>query len=550
MADDRATKIVQLYETLEGNDGTTRNRQQEVADHMLPRENQITSKQTPGQDKTLDIFDPTPMLDLEDMVSGISAAFFPPGQLAFAVKAKDRKVDNLDHIKRYLSYLTQTGHDEIYASNFMLQLNETLSSIVAFGTGNLFSEFLIKPGMPIGLNYKDWDIPFYQFLQNAKGRIDTMILKYPLTALQAIEEFGDLAGEEAKKAAATAGTSQNKIEYIHYVAPRKKYNPLLSNPLNMEFESLYIEVKERRIIDEGGFREFPFAAARWMLSSNERWGRGQGTKMLSNAKSLQQMWADLTECGNKHVNPPREILDHFEGRVRVMPGANNYVREKGTIRALEGGMLGNFPIGEKTIELHHGVSRRGFFVDAFAPLEGLKGDRRTTVEIRERIKRAMKKLALPIYRLQTELFTPVITRSILLLIRNGRIDPPPPELVGKGFGIEYMGELALAMRDQQTAALQQYFAFVGELEPTFPGSVDVISTERALPDIGISFGVKAEHLATPEEMAAKRQARQQRLQMQQEMQALQAGGKAFKDTSKKPDDGSPAQQLQEQLTGA
>ncbi len=550
MADDRATKIVQLYEQLEGTSGTTRNRQQEVADHMLPRENQITSKQTPGQDKTLDIFDPTPMLDLEDMVSGISSTIFPPGQLAFAVKAKDRKVDNLDHVKRYLSYLTQTAHDEIYASNFMLQLNETLSSIVAFGTGNLFSEFLVKPGMPIGLNYKDWDIPFYQFLQNANGRIDTMILKYPLTALQAIEEFGDLAGEEAKKAAATAGTSQNKIDYIHYVAPRKKRNPLLSDPSNMEFESLYIEVKERRIIDEGGFREFPFAAARWMLSSNERWGRGQGTKMLSSAKTLQQMWADLIECGNKHNNPPRQILDHFEGRVRVMPGANNFVREKNTIMPLDAGLSGNFPITEKTLEKQHSISSRGFFVDVFAPLTNLTGDRRTTLEIRERVKQAMKKLALPIYRLQVELFTPVITRSILLLIRNGRIDPPPPELVGKGFGIEYMGELALAMRDQQTKAFQQFTALLGEFEAMFPGSVDVVSPERALPDVGISLGVKAEHLATPEEMAAKRQARQQRLQMQQEMQALQAGGRAYKDTSKAPEAGSAAAQLQEQLTGA
>ena len=550
MSDDRAIKIIQLSDTLEGNSGTTRNRQQEVADHMLPRENQITSKQTPGQDKTQEIFDPTPMLDLEDMVSGISATFFPPGQLAFAVKAKDRKVDNLDHIKKYLSYLTQTTHDEIFASNFMLQLNETLSSIVAFGTGNLFSEFLVKPGMPIGLNYKDWDIPFYQFLQNANGRIDTMILRYPLTALQAIEEFGDAAGAEAQKAVTDAGTSQNKIDYIHYVAPRKKFNPLMADSMNRPFESLFINVNERRTIAEDGFREFPFAAARWMLSSNERWGRGQGTKMLSSAKTLQVMWADLIECGNKHNNPPRQILDHFEGKVRVMPGANNFVREKGTIQALDAGLQGNFPITEKTLEKKHGISNRGFYVDVFSPLTNLTGDRRTTTEIRERVKQAMKKLALPVYRLQVELFTPVITRSILLLIRNGRIDPPPPELVGKGFGIEYMGELALAMRDQQTKAFQQFTALLGEFEAIFPGSVDVVSPERALPDIGISLGVKAEHLATPEEIAAKQQARQQRLQMQQEMQALQAGGRAFKDTSKTAEEGSPAAQLQEQLTGA
>ena len=47
-----------------------RNLYQQVADLILPRENQITGQRTPGEDKSLLIRDPTALMDLDDMVSG------------------------------------------------------------------------------------------------------------------------------------------------------------------------------------------------------------------------------------------------------------------------------------------------------------------------------------------------------------------------------------------------------------------------------------------------------------------------------------------------
>ena len=161
MADKRAIEVIKEQEREEQNASNFRNLYQEVADHMLPRENQIIGVRTPGEDKSQQILDPTAMLDLQDMVSGLSAAFFPPGELSFGLTVKDRELANRDNIKRYLALATQIAHDELFASNFMLQLNETLSSLIGFGTGNLFSEW------SLGLNFKDWDISFYTIKQNS-----------------------------------------------------------------------------------------------------------------------------------------------------------------------------------------------------------------------------------------------------------------------------------------------------------------------------------------------------------------------------------------------
>ena len=540
MADDKAKQIIKEQEREEQKASNFRNLYQEVADHMLPRENQIIGVRTPGEDKSQQIFDPTAMLDLQDMASGLSAAFFPPGELAFGLTVKNRELANRDHIKRYLALGSQIAHDEIFASNFMLQLNETLSSLIGFGTGNMYSEW------KLGLNYKDWDVSFYTIRQNSAGLIDTVLLKYPLTARQAIQEFGDKAGAKVLEDSKNPDKESEKYDFIHRIKPRMKRNFNFTDFLNMPIESIFVNVKEQLTVEEGGFDEFPFAVPRWKKSSNEVYGRGQGTVALSIVKTLQQMYADFIECGNKWNNPPRQSLANaVEGQVDVRPGANNIVTQIDAIKALDQGVRGNFPITKEMLEFVQGIVHRIFFVDVFAPLAHLTGDRRNMLEIRERIKQAMKKLAGPIYRLQSELFTPVITRSVLLLIRNGVIPAPPPELQGQGFGIEYISELALAMRDQQSRAFQQFAGLVTELDPVFPGAKDVINIDRALPDIAFTFGLKVEHLSTQEEIAEAREARRIALEQQQELEAARVAGPAYQSATKAPESGSPAEALLE-----
>lgn len=538
MADPRAVEIIKEQEREEQKASNFRNLYQEVADHMIPHENQIIGVRTPGEDKSQQFFDPTAQLDLEDMASGLSAVFFPPGELAFGLTVKDRELANRDNIKRYLALASQITHDELFASNFMLQLNETLLSLIGFGTGNLFSEW------KLGLNFKDWDVSFYTIKQNSAGLVDTVILKYPLTVRQAVQEFKKNAGPKLIEKAGKSETEGTKFDFIHRLGPRRERNKKFKDSLNMPIESIFVNVKEQLIVEEGGFDELPNAVARWKKSSNEVWGRGQGTIALSVSKELQQMHSDFVECGNKWNNPPRQSLANaVEGPVDVRPGANNIVTQLDAIKALDAGLRGNFPITREMLEFIQAIAHRIFFVDVFAPLANLPGDRRTTVEIRERVRQAAKKLAGPLYRLQSELLTPTITRSVLLLIRNGVIPQPPQELRGKGFGIEYISELALAMRDQQSQGFIQLADLVVSLDPVFPGAKDILNMDRALPDIAFTFGTKVEHLSTPEEIKATRDQRAADLAAQQALQAIQVAGQAYPGATKSPEEGSPAELL-------
>jgi len=543
--DMRAQQIVRLRNREREAQNTFRRLWQETADLMFPRENQITRADTPGTRKRHTVYDATAIRDSQEMVSGLSGSLIPAGQKFFGLKAADPTLAEIDIVQRYMQLAAERLHEEMFQSNFMLQFNETLRSLVVFGTGNLYTEWDAKRR---ALNYKDYDIAQYQILEDARGRVETVILTYHLTAQQAETEFGpenlgDAHSDEILKAASNPDTSQQRFEFIQIVRRRTERDTLRSDSLNMPFESIIVDVKHERVVREEGFDEFPFAVARWMRSSAEKYGRGQGTESLADVKMLQRAMKDFLDCANKWVNPPLEVSGGFDGVVNVTPGALNYTPQKGSIGAIDRGAYGNFPIAEKAIELLRDSVHKAFYRDVFQQLSLLTGDRRTTVEINARLREALRRLVSPIARLQSELLDPVITRSLKLLIRNGKIPYPPEPLDGKPFGVEYIGELPLRLREQQSAGLGRLAAFVGEYRDVAPGLADNIQWDRATRRLARAFGVNVNDLATEEEVQATRQTRAEAMEEQQEREAAQAAAQAYKGTREAPEAGSPAAEL-------
>lgn len=535
----KVDELISLYNTAESASSNFRTLFQNTADLIFPHENQITTIQTPGTEKTTSLFDETGVLALQDMVSGLSINLFPPGQRFYNIVMSDKRLNSLESVKRALSLITDISHEKRTNSNFMLQANETLKSICAFGTGNLYSEWI--PG--VGLNYRDYDIGLYVIMENNQGRVDVMMIKVPYTARQAYQEWGDDAGENVVKFA-NDEKKQNEIFYfLRIVRPRKNRNPALLDNMNMPFESFDVNVKEKLIVKEGGYEDFPFAVPRWSKSSYEVWGRGQGTFALPSVRMLQTMSKDLIECANKHNNPPLEVLESFDGEVKVFPGATNFVRDIPSIRAIDRNAMGNFPYTKEFVEWKQEQIRKLFFNDIFVQLANLKGDRRTTTEIRERLAEGLQRLGPPVGRLQEEWLNPMVIRDIMLLLRNGELPPLPPEIQGQSFKVEYVGRLAMELKSQQAQGFLKWVGYGAEMEGVFPGVTDNVNYDVGYRRLGETLGVNAEDIATPDEIEQKRKARQEQIEAEQALQAAQVAGQAYGQTTKSPEKNSPAEAL-------
>ena len=518
---------------------------QDVADLMFTRESQITTKRVPGEEIFLS--DPTGENAAIEMASGLFINWFPPGQRFYNIVMSDRRLNEIEVVKRTLGQITEISHEKRAASNFVLQANETLRSLVTFGTANMFSEWI--PG--IGLNYRDYDIAQYLIMQNSKGLIDTVMIELPYTARQAIQEFGEgNAGKSVTEAMKDIKKQNDIFKFIWIVHPRQQRNPRLTDNLNMPFESVFVSLKDKIKIgginpkgrsNENGFPEFPFMVPRWSQSSSEVWGRGPGTRAVPTVRGLQGIKNDLLESGGKWNDPPLEVDPSYDGEVKVFKGAINFT-EPGSIKAIDQGVRGNFPITKDILEMERKEVKEIFLNDIFVQLRDLKGDRRTTLEIRERLVEGLQRLGLSYGKITQEWLNPLVTRDIMLLLRNGELPPLPPEMQGQSFKIEYVGRLAMELKGQQARGWQQWVAVGAELQTVFP-ALDNVRMDEGYKRLGETLGVAIEDVASEDEVETKRENRALKEQQALELEMARVAGQAYPGTTKAPEVGSPAEIL-------
>ncbi len=534
-----AQQVIQDWNREQADVGNTMELYQSVADHFMQRENNITVQRTPGEDKSLPIIDPTGRIAFGKMCAGLSSLMFPPGQYFHRLAPETSAEFDAESIS-YLNRYTEKLHTELFkpSCNFILEINETITSWSGFGTGCIFSEWNKDL---LSLNFRDWDVSNFRFGVDARGYPNRALIRWSYTAEQAESLFGQDAGPEVLASAADPRRAQEKFWFIWRIQRRKR-DMRYSDVLNYPFEKICVNEKEKVTVEVGGYQEFPYHIARWLLTSHEKWGYGQGVFGLSADKELQVQKKALQLAADLANNPPRETLQSFDGTPKVYPGANNIVMEANSIRALDRNLQGNFPVTKDILEMTKTDLRNIFYDKVFAPLDELTGDRRTRLEIAERVKAGYQQMVLPVTRFYNECLTPLIERCVMLLIRNHQVPPPPPQL--RGFKVEYLGPLALALKEQNAEALQRYVEFAAIMEQIAPNfTVDAINMDRAGRNMATTFGVNETDLNTPEERDAIRQKRQAEQEQMKMMMAAQAAGKAYKDTSSAPEENSPAQQV-------
>jgi len=538
-----AEEIIAMQGQLESQDAILRSRWQDEADYIFPRESNITDISMPGAPSNVKLYDTTAVTDSVNMTSGLMSNLIPTGQKFFSFGVDDEEIQEIEVVKSYMAKATSRLHAELFTSNFILQLTETLRSLVVYGTGCLFSEWRG------GLNFTDWDISRYQVEEDFGGKVDTIYIKFPKTAKQAYEKWGSKAGEsivEIFKEPSADYKKQNEIFwFIHMVKPRKNWNPRLEDSSNWAWEERYVGIKDKNDIEEGGYPEFPYCVPRWTKTTGEAHGRGIGTFILPQVKKINVMSRDFLMIVNKSANPAIDVMDSFTGVYKTFPGARNNIIENPTGIPHQGSQ-GNYMETKDSLESERKIVSNAFYADAFAPITSSgPGDRRNELEIRQRIVEAFRKIG-SISRLESELFTPQLTRCYLLLVRNGVLEKAPPELSGRDIKIIYRGPLSLAQQNSEVSASQRTIGIVAELEassPSFANAMDNFDIDKTVRRWGRIEGMNEFDLAPEDVRDAKREQRQKQIAEQKALEVAQVAAGAYGQTTKAPEKGSAAEQM-------
>jgi hypothetical protein len=494
-------------------------------------------------ERTDSIFDETGVLASIDCASGLLSNLMPAGQLFFALEP-DSKLVPMD----WFDYATQALHEYLNRSNLHLQCLETLRSMPTFGTGCL----AVKRGRRTPITYRDYTIGTYTFTEDEDGIPDSFHYSFQLTAAQTTqrsEELGWRIHPDIFKDAQDPTKCENMYAFVQVVEPRHSYNIDLVANTALPYSSTVVDVKHKQIVSEGGYGEMIHKVARWSKATDEVWGRGPGTMILPTVRHLQTLRRDLNEASNKHVNPPLEVVESgLAGKVKVYPGAVNKVMEQNTIRRLD--IAGNYPVALEERAYLQEVVRKAYYLDAFRLFTEQRTQTKTAFESEQLRQEKLQRLSEPITRILKELMTPVIERTLNMMLSLEMLAKPPVSAQGMGYTIEYLGELALAQRNNQALAFLRWTEAGIYMQQGRPDILDNVEFDLGYRQLGRALGVRYDVLRSENRRDAIREERERQLREQEQLQAAVMAAQASQAVPNLATKAEPGSLLEAGMKGA
>ena len=274
-----------------------------------------------------------------------------------------------------------------------------------------------------------------------------------------------------------ADTSEKK-EVVFAVFPREGYRDIKTTsklaPEMRPYGSAYFMHNDGYNLDkEGGYYEMPAYVPKWRKTNDSMWGNSPAMLVLSDIKTLNDLVELTLSQLAKVVDPPSFVtergllsdLDLEPAGLTVLRSKEDYWQYQTTAR---------FEPGELRIERLQASIRRAFLVDQ---LELKESPAMSATEANIRYELMQRLLGPTLGRLKSDLFDPMIERTVKILHRAGELPKPPPLVVEmKGqFDIEYTGPLAKAQRSQTAAAMEDWAMKITDLA----GAVGNVAPEEA-----------------------------------------------------------------------
>ena len=226
-----------------------------------------------------------------------------------------------EEVSRYLHDLTTLILDTLFnpKSGFERALSSAIDDDIVIGTMATFIEQ--------GKNYplKFYTIPIQNFLidENDEKEVDTVILKFEMTARQIMQKF-----ESVPEVITKFKDDNRKFDIELHIMPRKERDKKSIHRNNMPIAGYWINKDHLILLEETGWESMPVAVGRSEVTSGELYGTSRTMIALADAKEMNEMSRLLSEATELTVRPPLVVNANFEKRINISQGALNYTEAR------------------------------------------------------------------------------------------------------------------------------------------------------------------------------------------------------------------------------
>lgn len=488
-----------------------------------------------------------------DLTSGLFSNTINIQDEFFGFRLADKELADNEKIKDWFAKCSETTIAKLAASNFILSSTETIHDYVIVNTAVQYSEMTKNKG----IRFHNFMVDHCAISEDKDGRVDTIFRDFQLTACQAYEKWGEKLPEKIMAQYKDPNQKYTKTNYIHCVFPRLDYEkkfkklrkegtadeyevdkkgeiiivPEFEGKENMKYASYYILEEDGSILDEGGYRNFPYAVPRQQtnLDSNP-YGRGISFMVKGLMASLDILSANISDGIELKVNPPLFLFgtQSDQNGIDLYPGAVNYLSAASADKPFF--YQSDIDIAGATLreEKLEKQIREMFYNDLFKMLEDHKN--MTATEVAARVAEKIQLILPVIARLYDELYSVTLSHVFHLLLEADVFTEMPQELAEIWDQQELRIEFTTRL-DQKLAAIEisqiltaiDQIAKISEYEQNAPSIMSIIKSDWIKRDIARKNGIHPDGLKSEEETKAWREQQEANAQEVKMMEAAATG---------------------------
>lgn len=506
-----------------------------LSEFLIPNQSGIfySKSDSPGSKKTLRLFDSSPIIANHDLATSYHSTLTNPATKWARQRFKDDELSNNEEAVKWLEKANDIFHQILNESNFDRQVSKSYKMFTALGSMAILHEVKRVNGQFNGFKFTSLHLAEIAFEENDNGDVDTMYRKFTLTAKQALQKFGDKVGPDIMESAEES--PNREYEFIHCIYPRDLKEVKLDSsglaPSNKRpFISSYICCKTQEVMAEDGFYEFPVYVARWDTLPGEVYGRGPGHNALPDIRTLNRLKDIMMHSLARAAAPPMlTTMRNVIGNLDLRPNSVSVVRDVGAIKEMP--PMARFDVAQLSVQELQNSIKQAFFLDKLMlPPRDQTGEM-TAFEIQRRLEQMQRVLGPTISRFTSEFLSPLVVRSFKVLLREGALPPMPDILKEYGLDIDivFVNSLSRAQQMDSINNVQQWVQDLSMLAQLKPEVLDYIDVDGIAKESAKIRGVPESAVLGDKEVNALRQ---QRMQAQQQQQALNSGVQAADIVSK------------------
>jgi hypothetical protein len=530
-----------------------KNEWQQISKRMAPRHGRffLQDRNRPRTQTTTDILDNTAVSAVETMANGMMSLAFSPARRWYRGTLSDKELARWQPVAEWLAKTDDAIGQVLTSSNFYRVTHEGFRTLGPFG----INAAMLAPHATRGMWIYPFEVGEYAIACNTEGQVDTCYREFALTTAQMVDQFGWDAVSDAVKVAWNRGNLGHWHTVIHAIEPRKHRVSGSLAAKDMPYSSCYWEQareSEDFYLHEGGFEDFPLVVPRWSVAQGDAYGYGPGAYALGDVGSLNHLAYRHAQVVDYGTEPPLQMPpSQSSDEVSFLPGGITIVDQPGT-QPIK-------PIWQPTVSLADLQAdradtrqriNRAFYVDMFLMLSNISDTtQRTAAEIAKRAEEQLVQAGPVVQRINLEYGEPVLKFAFQQAQRLGMIPPPPEELQGQRWQVEFESVFTQAQRLIGTANNDRFLQSVGPLVQVDPAVMDVLNAEEIVRDYAERYSVRPRLLRSEREVARRAAARAAEIRAQQQTAMAEQQASMVNKLANAPATGGTALDTMSQLVG-